>query len=376
MPTYPRADSEAQTGSNLRHPPRPAAAPRRDAADARLLVRQYRQAARTLFTKAELKAAAKLAAEVRQEWRTASAAAGGDAEQVARLKAAARRKLERQVVRALPNFRQGQALRKAFLRELAKLTPPAGRAASATPGRLAWGDPSWPGGGQTFTPPFPVFDVRTEDFHGFVVSDESFARPAIGHVVNNVVYEQDDSTSFLNGVFGVLTIAYVSNRASCGVGYNMPAAGRLEISVTARNHYNRVTYAVDDNFGFSSARVNVYVDLVVTLVRGTRLTQLRTPVLQAGLVSHGSDLSFSTSDIDTTTPYTATVVTDETFAANEAMQILAGTEVTVACRLDDMRAHVTGLLWWELQKLTVRPFVPAPVFELPRRSTPRRRSAE
>jgi hypothetical protein len=106
--------------------------------------------------------------------------------------------------------------------------------------------------------------------------------------------------------------------AACGVAFSAPRDGRLQISAVLRNFYNKLMYSVTDNWGFSSADVGISVELFVVVVRGTK-GDLHADVLRTtGLVSHGSDLSFSESEIDDTTPFTITATTDERFDANES----------------------------------------------------------
>ena len=93
---------------------------------------------------------------------------------------------------------------------------------------------------QAFVPPFTTFDVQTLDRSGFVVSDESFARPNIGHMINNFAYDQDESTSIVGGLLGILPIESAASLVSCGVAFTTPSAGRLKISADMQNIYNRI----------------------------------------------------------------------------------------------------------------------------------------
>ncbi|HEX9274867.1 MAG TPA: hypothetical protein VGA51_00515 [Casimicrobiaceae bacterium] len=80
---------------------------------------------------------------------------------------------------------------------------------------------------------------------------------------------------------------------------------------------------------------------------------LPTLLRSTGLISHGSDLSFSESDIDDTVPFTITATTDERFNANESVLVLAGSNVLIHTVLDDMHCKVDAVLWWQLQKLCI-----------------------
>src|SRR5690606_39515506 len=66
------------------------------------------------------------------------------------------------------------------------------------------------------------FDVQTIDDGNFVVRNDSFARPEIGHLVNNFDYDQDENTSFSDGLWGLLTHGFVASWAACGVAFTTP----------------------------------------------------------------------------------------------------------------------------------------------------------
>jgi hypothetical protein len=140
---------------------------------------------------------------------------------------------------------------------------------------------------------------------------------------------------------------------SCGVAFTTPSAGRLSVSAVVRNFYNKLTFSVSDKFGFSSAEVGIGVGLFVAVVRGTKVEILRKNLLSTGLISHGSDLSYTESDLDDTTPYTISVETQTRFEANESVLVLAGTEVGIGTILDDMHCRMSAVLWWKLEKLAI-----------------------
>lgn len=357
MTRYPRKDKEARTDSNLRGQPllacRQVALARDRALHERLAKAQYR-ASRKLFTKADLRRAGEIRAQVYREWREASVKAGGDALRIDALKVAARKKLERMLARALPNYRQWKTLQRTQLREQHKLTATTQAARRFPDIRIDWGDlVLFDSTAQVFVPPFTSFDVQTTCTGDFIVYDDSFAKPDIGHLVNNIVYDQDEHTSFSDGLWGLLPIANAFNMASCGVAFTTPAAGRLQIGAELQNFYNKVMYSVTDNFGFSSADVGFTLSLFIAVVRGTQVTYMNTDLLSGGLVSHGVDLSYAQSDLDNSVPYSISAATDTRFEANETVLVLAGSEVVVGTILDDMHAKVNAVLWWKLNKLVI-----------------------
>ena len=209
------------------------------------------------------------------------------------------------------------------------------------------------GTAQEFGPPFTSFDVETTGSSDFIVFDESFARPEIGHLVNNIVYDQDESTSIGQGLFGHSPIEHGISRVSCGVAFTTPSAGRLKIGAELQNFYNKVVFSVKDKFGFSSADVGIGLRLFISVVRGTHVEHMTKELLSTGLVSHGSDLSYAQSDLDNSTPYTISAETSTRFNANESVLVLAGSEVFVGTVLDDMHCKVNAVLWWQLRKLVI-----------------------
>ena len=345
MSSYPRKDAEARTGSNV--PGEPLLAQNRAelgkaAKVHKKLGLERPRPSSKLLSKADRRVTASIASEVANEWRRASVEVEGDSARISALKIAARRKLDRRLARELPNYTKARALQRAELREHHKASATAFTSMADSRAHVAWGDV-----GATltdasdFVPPFTSFDVQS-DPNRFIVRDDSFAKPEIGHLVNNIDYDQDDDTH-----------AVAANWAACGVAFTTPKDGRLEIAAVLRNFYNKVMFSVTDDFGFSSADMDISLQLFIVVVRGTKAIWLPTLLRHTGLVSHGSDLSFSESDIDDTRPFTITATTDERFNANESFLVLAGSKVLIDCDLDDMHGRIDAVLWWQLQKLSI-----------------------
>jgi hypothetical protein len=359
MSNYPRKDAGARTGSNLRGQPLLVQSRNDLGRQAELhdrLARERHRHSSKLFSKRDLRLISKIASEVVGEWRQASVSVGGDSARIAELKTAARRKFDRLVGREFPNYAKARALRRAQLREHGKLSASALANFANVHTHIDWADiTATLTDCAAFVPPFTSFDVQTiADPGDFIVRDDSFAKPEIGHLVNNFDYDQNENTSFSAGLWGLLTHAFGSNWAACGIPFTTPKEGRLQISAVLRNFYNKVMFSVTDKFGFSSADVDIFLQLFVVVVRGTNVIFLPTLLRSTGLISHGSDLSFSESDIDDTVPFTITATTDERFNANESVLVLAGSNVFIQTVLDDMHCKVDAVLWWQLQKLCIR----------------------
>ncbi len=320
------------------------------------LVAQYQRASKKFFSRADRRAADEIVKRVRHEYFAANLKQGPDALSWVANQSAFRRRLQRALARALPQVREWRKLTTAFQRDYQKLI----QAQSLRP--RAGDIQVTPDSGvrpeshtlQEFLPPFGVHDVAIEELTNFPdVEDHSFAIPGNGHVVNNLELEYDDSTSFLNGIFGLYLPVYGWSRAGCGTNYVLPQAGRLRIGAVLRNFHTRVTLSLEDNFGFSMGRVYGSANLYVDIVRGRNVTTLSQTLVEKTLESDGDDTSTTLPQLDDTTPYSIDVTTDETFPAGTAVQILAGSEFVSGCRLDDMVANVKALLWYQVQKITV-----------------------
>lgn len=358
MDRYPRKDRDSRTGTNL-----PGTLVQdirrreleRERKPLERLAREQHRLTKGLFSRADLRRIGELDRAIYREWREASVGAGGEALRVDALKLAARRKFERIVAREFPQVRQFRSLRRAHLAAHGKLAAQARAANHAANASLHWGRPGEPGStARVFEPPFTTFDVDTLDLGGFVVSDESFARPGVGHLVNILVFDQDQSVGFVPGLLGILPVATAASFVSCGVAFTTPSRGRLKISADVLNIYNRLRFAVSDKAGFSSANVSIIVGLFATVVRGsTEVEQSVRFVHTTGIQSGGSDQRRVESDLDTTEPFSMTVETDTRLEANESVLVLAGTKVSIGTALDDMRCTMDAVLWWQLQRITI-----------------------
>ncbi|MEP7208817.1 MAG: hypothetical protein ABI920_17930 [Casimicrobiaceae bacterium] len=359
MSDYPRKDADATTRSTLRGDPLRVLFREellRDAAAHDKLARAYVKQYAKLLPKKDLRLMAKIAGEVLGEWREDILHRDGDSARIAKTKAAARRKLDRAVGRALPNVAKARAMRRMQLREHAKLSAGAPAAFHGAAHHVDLGDlVATLTDCAEFVPPFTSFDVGSSAGPGeYIVRDDSFVKPGIGHLVNNFDYDQNENTSFSDGLWGLLTRAFGSNWAACGVPFTTNREGRLEIHAVMRNFYNKVMFSVTDKFGFSDAEVDIFLQLFIMVVRGSKVIFMPTTLRHTGLVSHGSDLSYHESDIDNSMPLTISATTDQRLNANESVLVLAGSRVLVQTVIDDMHCKVDAVLWWQLQKLCIK----------------------
>lgn len=359
MTRYPFKDDAAKHGSNIRGNPllahrQKVVAARKEAHER--LAREERRQAASLLTKRELGALRKIAAAARNDMREAIIDAGGDVAAIAAARAAARRKLVRAFAREAPGFARWRTLRRAQMRAHGKLLD--AHVATAPGGRdhLAWGDVGvLPGDPmQAFVPPFTTFDVQSIEGGDQIIRDDSFARPEIGHLVNNFDYDDDQDTSIVAGALGILIPNFGTSRAMCGVGFTTPASGFLAMAGVFRNVHYRAMLSVEDSAGFSSAVTSVTVGFCFTVLRGNgEVIEASTTLRNARLDSGGGDGHIVDVGIDDQAPITASVLMPLPLDANESVLVLAGAEVTIASMLDDMHCRGNALAWWMLTELRV-----------------------
>jgi len=359
MTKYPFKDGAAKTGSSIRGNPllahrQKAMAARKEAHER--LAREERRQVAGLLTKRELGSLRKIAAAARNDMREAIIDAGGDVAAIAAARAAARRKLDRAFAREAPGFARWRIVRRAQMRAHGKLLDAHVAAAPGGRDHLVWGNVGvLPGDPmQAFVPPFTTFDVQTINFGDEIIRDDSFARPEIGHLVNNFDYDDDQDTSIVAGAFGILLPNFGTSRAMCGVGFTTPASGFLEMAGVFRNVYYRAMLSVEDSAGFSSAVTSVAVGFCFTVLRGNgEVIEASTTLRNARLDSGGGDGHIVDVGIDDQAPITASVLMPLPLDANESVLVLAGAEVTIASMLDDMHCRGNALAWWTLSELRV-----------------------
>jgi hypothetical protein len=142
-----------------------------------------------------------------------------------------------------------------------------------------------------------------------------------------------------------------SGRASCGITFPMPQAGHLQITAELQNLYNHVTLSLRDSFGFSQGKLDVAVNLFISVVRVNEVITLPKILFTTTLVSGGGDNNSVMPDMEPL--YTWSRTTNETFMQPEVVSILVGSEVQVRSELDDMVSRVEAVLAWRLNRLTV-----------------------
>lgn len=359
MSQFPQKDRQARTGSTLRRNPLGAHRKKLQQRTSRPVARlasEYQKACRKLLSRTDLKRVAAIVQQVKHEWHEASLKVGGDGRKLVALKDAARRKFRRLVAKAVPRYRKWQALHKEFQKGHRKLT---GLSATGLHGNLldvGWGELTVappPPGAVEFVPPFPLYDTQLLDLDSSVTKDDSFTKPEVGWLVNNIAYHRDGSVSWLlDGRFGLFGRSLGSTSlVSCGHAFVMPSTGKLQVNANVRNFWNKGVVSLRDRFGFSDGKVNFRAGLFIDIVQPDRVIHLPTTLIDINLSSDGDDVSQTVTDIDNSMLYQIVGTTDDVLSAGERVQIYVGSEVFTNSYLNDMDSLVNAVYWWQVRRI-------------------------
>ncbi|HYT68951.1 MAG TPA: hypothetical protein VEL51_21180 [Vicinamibacterales bacterium] len=355
-PTFPIPDNRAVTRSNL-DPNRLDDVRRTRMTDRSAPLQQanarYQRDLKRLLRKADLKRAKSIVADLKRDFRQASLAARGDAAKWEAQRKAVRGKQRRLVARAVPRYREVRALQRRHGGQLEKLaaawrdihTPPIGDIL----------EPPLDPNTTIFKPPFSLVDVyvwKGGDQHSDV-TNRSFVLPDSGQLILDADFDDNEHTSFSDGLWGLLYVNIADVVTSCGVPYTVPDAGRLRITAEFRNFYNQALMSLRDNWGFSSGTLSCHYWLFGSVMRPSRESVQYVRLFDNKLTSDGDDVSALMPDIDQSAPLYLDTTTDDSFNQGEPVWLMVGSLVEVYSRLDDMHSHVRALLWWQVNQIAV-----------------------
>jgi hypothetical protein len=312
---------------------------------------RYQRALKRLLSKSDLKRASALADQLRREFQQTRVDVRGSAERWEPSRKQVQTRLRRLLARAVPRHREVRTLQRNHLREMQNI---AGRWHAGIPvAGIAL--PDHPPDATIFTPPFSLADVHVD--HGgdqqLAVTHRSFVVPEIGHLILDADFDDDEHTSFSDGLWGLLYVNVADLVASCGVSYTMPRAGRVRVTADLKNFYNHATLSLKDNWGFSAGTLRCSYFLFGSVLRPSSEAAQYELLFEKKLTSDGDNTSGVMPDIDQTEPLFLDVTTDETFNQGELVWVMVGSIVSVFSRLDDMHSHVRGLLWWQVERIGV-----------------------
>ncbi len=302
-----------------------------------------------MVSKADLRRVAALAAEAKAGWHADNLRAPADAAEWEARRQAVRLKLDRALSRAVPRYRAVRRLQSVASRRfsdwLKRLRPKNQGTVIA---------PDVPADASIFRAPFPLYDSRVvlgPEFH-IEVTDRSFTLPDSGQLIIDAEYDNDEHTSFSDGLWGLLYLNGAEVMASCGVPYRMPREGPIRIDAEIRNFYNHATLSLKDNWGFSEGELTCSYHLFGSVIRPARESIQRQLLVTQQIDSGGDNKSAVMADIEQTT-HRLSVQTEATFPAGESVWIMAGASVYVFSRLDDMQSRVRALQWWQVDQIAV-----------------------
>lgn len=357
----PLHHKDARTRSDFRVPAYVASIAKRKAQQQALLRNHAKARERELrkhFSKAELKAAARIVARLREEFHAANLELGTDGATWDANKVLFQRRVRQRLAKAFPQVRQwrkkASALERRFATQAfslssaasAKATSRLTLAPSAEPAEPVW---------TKFAAPYTFADVVRIDYDAFpTTSDQSFAIPSIGHVITNVVYEHDESTGILSGLFGWYLPLWAWSRSGVGASFAMPVTGRLKIRFRLKNFITRGHLALTDNFGMSDGYIQAFIKLFVELIHGRAVTTVSKIVVDQKLFAPGEDRSKLLPSLFQGGPYVWTVEIDAVFPAGAVLEFAVGTEFEAFATVDDMKAHIDATIWSEVTQIEVQ----------------------
>lgn len=344
-----------KSGSNLRLTPE---AVRNQWIDAELrsierAAQAHRRKRRAMFSRAELRRAQQIVDQVRRELHRGNMKRGSASAEWNAARDSARARIERALARELPRYREWRKMLRVHQREQQRRFRAVASAHKAGV-HVDLADVLPPDSGDTraFEAPFTIYDVARED-SSVVVTDNSFVVPSIGHVINNVDFEQRDDGPIATDIYGLNWLGRMFSSASCGVNFTTPRAGRVRVGAALQNFHSRIMYSVEDYFGISESELHIEVRLLIKIVQPGRVKAMRKTILTGGLTSYGGDIAATMPLLDTTALHVIEATSAESYEANTGLQVLAGCELMVLSEIDDMRSYVDALLWWQLKKLTI-----------------------
>jgi len=318
--------------------------------------RAFRQEFRKLISKTDLRVAAEIIARATQEWKRSNLKLGGEAAKWHANKSRFRKLVARELERAISGYPKWQQLAQSHRREHQKLSKANLAVLNDKNVHVDFGDVLPPDIGTVmhFTPPFSVHDVHNIPHPNAVAEDASFAVPANGHVINNIAYKQEDDGPIFTDIWGIDWPALYRSSAACGTNYTTPVMGRIKIDARIQNFHSRASIELEDCFGFSQSEAELRVMLFIAIDSPNAVIEATRVILSDGYNSFGSDEIYSVPALDSSVPYVVSTTTNEVFPANTGMRILAGAKVQILSEVDDMKAYVKILHWWQVQQIDVQ----------------------
>jgi hypothetical protein len=203
-------------------------------------------------------------------------------------------------------------------------------------------------GMEVFEPPFEVSDLSPFPDDGSIDASLSTTVPSLGYVLNDIAW-RDDNTFWESSDEDL----YASNDVAVGINFRAPRTSFLNIAVDMRNLFNWIHVSGTDNYGFSSADVNVTHSVFILVLRGDRRIQSFHEVVSNGWVQHsGDDFGFLFPPIPEG-PVVFVANIEDALHNQEQVQILGGCQTYVRGDVTNMDCRAGAKMLWQLQKLYV-----------------------
>ncbi len=271
----------------------------------------------------EVTAAAKAAIDKhRAAWNASLALVIGDREKMAQTKQQHRKALDQSLRRIVPEYDAIQTLRRDFAtdyRTVVETNPPAAAGELAVH-PSAWADDLDNFGMKVYEAPFDATELLSFPDGTAIQTNHSAAFPDLGWVLNDITWRDDNA-------FGEIydPDTFAGNDVSVGVNFQAPQTGFLNVAVDMENLFNYIHVWGTDNFGFSSATVNVYHSAFILLYRGgERAAMTFQHIVANGWVDPGGDdFSYTFPDVPTGPVVFVAAFDDQALHAQEQVQILA-----------------------------------------------------
>ncbi|GAA4283435.1 hypothetical protein GCM10022261_09660 [Brevibacterium daeguense] len=310
----------------------------------------YRERAWGLVTEEQIAAGREAIRQARAEWAAVSPRLAGDAERWDAERTRRRESLQTRLREIVPEYGKLRELQTEGSRAVADrafLRPPAFEPV------IAPADPT----PILHHPPFAQDRLGPIDSeqaaHTMDVVDRSFANREIGHLVIDVDLAVDPGGTWgFNEWFGLLPIDHGCASAACGTTFTLPEEGRLSVSAVLDNIYSRTSLSLSDKWGSSSGILSAASTVFVAVLQPDGGEVLHSTLAARKLESDGDDSSAMLPEIEQQ-EFRLLANTEGRFGAGETVFVLAGISVVAGSLLNDMKAHVRSLMWWELDELGI-----------------------
>jgi hypothetical protein len=352
MTDRPRATKHSKVGSNVKAHKRLASANaallERRFKPFRRAERQLQRQQRDILTKPVARKVAEIVRQHSAAYNQAFVNAGGNGVKIIKARERARSAIDRALRASVPGFAKHEALLQQHERDHQGLVANHLLIPQNLALDFALGDILLPGGAgfKVFRPPFELFDVTPAELR-------SFAEPRSGIVMTEASHQH-----FSPRHLPIISIPFNpsrngDNRSSVGINFRVPQTGFLTFVALIQNLFAKFEFTALDNFGFSSADLDVVHSIFVAIIRSGQVIRFETIVFANGLVAHGDDLSFSIVPILDSAPFTIGFKHKDAFLKGEQIQILAGEAVETHTKVDDMDGFIHSLAAWQVKRISV-----------------------